>query len=216
MLVSPRRRWKTHSALRLSRSTQPRAECRPNYANAGIRRWAINHHRPVLCSRRCARPDRDRLSQERHVSALDRGAGLFGTNRQGTNTGNGVWFTGDFDTIDDVVACAIEQLHIDTRRIYASGFSAGGLQTTWMSYARSGYLAAVVPYSGGLTGFGTSVLDPFRARRIRVTCRRRWWSTAPRDQMSLSSISRRRAPRTRRTSRRRADFQSIATTEVDT
>ena len=50
------------------------------------------------------------------------------TNRQGTNTGNGVWFTGDFATTDEVVACAIQQLHIDTRRIYAAGFSAGGLQ----------------------------------------------------------------------------------------
>jgi hypothetical protein len=73
------------------------------------------------------------------------------TNGQGTNTGNGVWFTGDFDVADEIVACAIEQLHIDTQRIHAAGFSAGGLQTTWMAYARSSYLASAVSYSGGLT-----------------------------------------------------------------
>jgi poly(3-hydroxybutyrate) depolymerase len=82
------------------------------------------------------------------------------TNGKGTNTGNNVWYTGDFAVADEIVACAIEQLHIDTRRIYASGFSAGGLQTSWMAYERSGYLAAAVPYSGGLTGLGTLVLTP--------------------------------------------------------
>jgi poly(3-hydroxybutyrate) depolymerase len=76
------------------------------------------------------------------------------TTATGTNTGNGVWYTGDFDIADQVVACAVQQLHIDTRRIYAAGFSAGGLQTAWMSYARSGYLAAVTTYSGGTSGFG--------------------------------------------------------------
>jgi poly(3-hydroxybutyrate) depolymerase len=84
------------------------------------------------------------------------------TTGKGTNTGNNVWFTGDFEVADEIVACAIEQLHIDARRIYASGFSAGGLQTTWMAYARSGYLAAVVPYSGGLTGLAGFVLTPIR------------------------------------------------------
>jgi hypothetical protein len=82
------------------------------------------------------------------------------TSRKGTNTGNGVWFTGDFDTTDEVVACAIEQLHIDTRRIHAAGFSAGGLQTAWMSYARSAYLASVVTYSGGTSGIpGATTLE---------------------------------------------------------
>jgi poly(3-hydroxybutyrate) depolymerase len=80
----------------------------------------------------------------------------------GTNTGNNVWFTGDFAVADEIVACAIEQLHIDTRRIYASGFSAGGLQTVWMAYERSGYVAAVVPYSGGLTGLAGIVFTPIQ------------------------------------------------------
>jgi poly(3-hydroxybutyrate) depolymerase len=83
------------------------------------------------------------------------------TNGKGQNTGNGVWYTGDFETTDEVIACAIQQLHIDTRRIYASGFSAGGLQTTRMSYERSGYLASVVPYSGGTSAWGTGTAqDP--------------------------------------------------------
>ena len=76
------------------------------------------------------------------------------TNKKGTNTGNGVWYTGDFETTDEVIACAIQQLHVDTSRIHAAGFSAGGLQTTRMSYDRSGYLASIVTYSGGLTGLG--------------------------------------------------------------
>jgi hypothetical protein len=69
----------------------------------------------------------------------------------GTNTGNNVWYTDDFKTADEVVACAIANLHIDTRRIYTSGGSAGALQATWMAYARSGYIAAAAPISGGLT-----------------------------------------------------------------
>jgi poly(3-hydroxybutyrate) depolymerase len=76
------------------------------------------------------------------------------SNKKGSNTGDMVWYTGDFETTDEVIACAIQQMHIDTRRIYASGFSAGGLQTTVMSYARSNYMASVAPYSGGTSGFG--------------------------------------------------------------
>ena len=78
----------------------------------------------------------------------------------GTNTGDLVWYTDDFLTADQVVACAIDQLHIDPRRIYTTGASAGALQATWMSYARSGYIAAAAPISGGLTGAGGFNLDP--------------------------------------------------------
>jgi poly(3-hydroxybutyrate) depolymerase len=81
------------------------------------------------------------------------------TTATGTNTGDAVWYTGDFDIADEVVACAIQQLHIDTRRIHAAGFSAGGLQTAWMSYARSGYLASVATYSGGTSGFGRLAVE---------------------------------------------------------
>src|SRR5579863_1580260 len=78
----------------------------------------------------------------------------------GTDTGDAVWFTDDFLTADQVVACAIQQLHIDTRRIFTTGASAGALQATWMAYARSGYIAAAAPISGGLTGLGGFYEDP--------------------------------------------------------
>jgi hypothetical protein len=92
-------------------------------------------------------------------------ASFTNSNRKGMDTGNGVWFTGDFDTADEVVACAIDTLHIDPRRIYSSGGSAGALQATWISYARSGYIAAVAPISGGLTlesggGYGELMMPP--------------------------------------------------------
>ncbi len=72
------------------------------------------------------------------------------SNKQGTDTGDEVWYTGDFDTADQVVACALQQKLIDSSRIYTVGDSAGGLQATWMAYARSGYIAAAAPLSGGL------------------------------------------------------------------
>jgi hypothetical protein len=79
----------------------------------------------------------------------------------GTSTGNNVWYTGDFVTADEVVACAIAELKIDTRRIYVMGDSAGGLETVWMSYSRSGYIASVATLSGGVTGLQpTTYQDP--------------------------------------------------------
>jgi hypothetical protein len=72
------------------------------------------------------------------------------SNGMGTDTGDAVWFTGDFTTADQVVACAIQEMHIDTRRIFTTGASAGALQAAWMSYARSGYIAAAAPISGGI------------------------------------------------------------------
>ena len=82
------------------------------------------------------------------------------SNKQGTDTGNGVWYTGDFDTADQVVACSLQQNRINPSRIYTTGDSAGGLQAVWMAYARSGYLAAVAPLSGGLVGEDGIYADP--------------------------------------------------------
>jgi poly(3-hydroxybutyrate) depolymerase len=72
------------------------------------------------------------------------------TTMQGTNTGNNVWYTGDFELADHLLACAVEQLNIDTHRIYTGGCSAGGLQASAMVYQRSSYLAAAMPNSGGI------------------------------------------------------------------
>ncbi|MGI5860652.1 MAG: hypothetical protein ACOX6T_01195 [Myxococcales bacterium] len=56
----------------------------------------------------------------------------------------------DLVLADEVVACAKERIGIDVRRVHSLGMSAGGLQTTQMSYRRSGYIASVATYSGGL------------------------------------------------------------------
>jgi predicted esterase len=85
-------------------------------------------------------------------------AAMYATSKTGSDTGDAVWFTGDFDFADEVVACAIQEQHIDTRRIHALGFSAGGLETGYMAYARSNYMASVVTYSGG--SFTTALQDP--------------------------------------------------------
>jgi hypothetical protein len=65
------------------------------------------------------------------------------------NTGNNVWYTTDFNIADAIVACAARQLNIDTRRIYAAGCSAGGLESGTMAIMRSSYIAAAIPNSGG-------------------------------------------------------------------
>jgi hypothetical protein len=86
------------------------------------------------------------------------------TSSTGTNTGDGVWYTGDVNYADFLIACAIEQLNIDTRHIHAAGYSAGALQTGYMWYARSGYLASTILYSGG--SFGGQLQDPSNAPSI--------------------------------------------------
>ncbi|MBN1653340.1 MAG: hypothetical protein JXA30_06140 [Deltaproteobacteria bacterium] len=81
-------------------------------------------------------------------------ASILGSTQTGTNTGNGVFFTGDYEIADQIVACSIEQqLDVDLRRIYTGGHSTGGLQAGCMTFFRSGYLAAAVPSSGGITPF---------------------------------------------------------------
>jgi hypothetical protein len=69
---------------------------------------------------------------------------------QGNPIDWGVYTLGDYDIVDQLVACAVKQLHIDTRRIYTGGASAGGLAAGTMAFARSSYLAASNPNSGGV------------------------------------------------------------------
>jgi poly(3-hydroxybutyrate) depolymerase len=83
------------------------------------------------------------------------------TSSTGTNTGDGVWYTGDVDYADFIIACAIQQLNIDTSHLHVAGYSAGALQTGYMWYARSGYVASAIFYSGG--GFGSTLQDPSNA-----------------------------------------------------
>ena len=70
----------------------------------------------------------------------------------GTDTGDAVWYTGDYAMADQILACAVQQLNIDTSRIITAGCSAGGLQSGAMLYGRSSYLACAMPNSGGTVG----------------------------------------------------------------
>lgn len=79
--------------------------------------------------------------------------------KKGQNTGNNVWYTGDFEMADQLLACAVEQQLVDPRRVYTAGCSAGGLQASAMVYGRSSYLAAAMPNSGG-TVFPYQLEDP--------------------------------------------------------
>jgi hypothetical protein len=87
------------------------------------------------------------------IDAVTLGGGLVAapevTSGTGSTTGNLVWYTGDVDFADEVLACAIEQGKVDPARIHVAGYSAGGLQTVYHWYARSGYVASVISYSGG-------------------------------------------------------------------
>jgi dienelactone hydrolase len=83
------------------------------------------------------------------------------TTTSGNTTGNGVWYTGDVAQVDEVVACAVQQHRVDPRHIHVLGYSAGALQTVYMWFARSGYVASVLSYSGGdVTIDKTTMQDP--------------------------------------------------------
>jgi hypothetical protein len=81
---------------------------------------------------------------------------------QGNPIDWGVFTVGDFEIVDQVVACSVQQLNIDVRRIYTSGASAGGLAAGTLLLLRSSYMAAGYPNSGGVAPWpGLAVLqDP--------------------------------------------------------
>lgn len=71
------------------------------------------------------------------------------------------WDMDDVLMADEVVACAIQKVGVDLRRIYSTGLSAGGWQTLNFAYRRSGYVAAAVAYSPGTNGgLSTAPQDP--------------------------------------------------------
>jgi hypothetical protein len=90
------------------------------------------------------------------------------TTMKAMNTGNNVWYTGDFEMADQILACAIEQQDVDPRRVYTAGCSAGGLQASAMVYSRSSYLAAAMPNSGG-TVFSYPLQDPMHVPAVIAT-----------------------------------------------
>jgi predicted esterase len=94
-----------------------------------------------------------------NIAAIKDQGGIIAAPFHDPAAGQFPWFlttgTGPEDDIrvaDEILACAIEKVGVDKRRIHSMGMSAGGLQTAQMSYRRSGYLASVVTYSGGKLG----------------------------------------------------------------
>lgn len=65
---------------------------------------------------------------------------------------------------DDILACTAESLPIDTRRIYTTGFSAGGIWSSVLVMHRSDVLAAAAIYSGG-TG---SLVRPYESPSAQI------------------------------------------------
>jgi poly(3-hydroxybutyrate) depolymerase len=74
------------------------------------------------------------------------------TTNQGDCSASGtfIFCTGDFAVMDQYVACAVKNRNVDPHRIYTAGCSAGGLMSTAMAAARSSYIAAAAPNSGGM------------------------------------------------------------------
>lgn len=67
----------------------------------------------------------------------------------------------DLILADEILACAISEVGVDTRRIHTMGLSAGALHSSQMGLRRSNYIASIVTYSGGLTtSEGQTYLDP--------------------------------------------------------
>lgn len=64
-------------------------------------------------------------------------------------SGTAIFGMGDFALADGLFACADKHYNIDPRRVYATGCSAGGLFSGAMAAARSTYMAAAAPNSGG-------------------------------------------------------------------
>lgn len=79
----------------------------------------------------------------------------------------GVWYDGsDLAYADHVVACAVQNHNVDPRRIYVTGCSAGGLMAGVMSLARSSYVAAAAPNSGGIAVPGYRLQDSSRVPAV--------------------------------------------------
>ena len=66
-------------------------------------------------------------------------------------SGTAIFGMGDFAITDQLLACAVKNHNIDPKRVFATGCSAGGLFSGAMAAARSNYIAAAAPNSGGWT-----------------------------------------------------------------
>jgi hypothetical protein len=91
------------------------------------------------------------------LSAIESAGGIVAAPHADPSAGQFNWFVvggstkqDDFLLADEVVACLAQAGRIDVSHIHSMGMSAGGLQTTYMSFVRSAYLASVTTYSGGV------------------------------------------------------------------
>ncbi|MBA3452864.1 MAG: hypothetical protein H0T42_07225 [Deltaproteobacteria bacterium] len=67
----------------------------------------------------------------------------------------------DFILADEIVACLATAGWIDPAHVHSVGMSAGGLQTTALSFLRSAYVASVATFSGGMPpGFDPEIQRP--------------------------------------------------------
>ncbi len=65
----------------------------------------------------------------------------------------------DLQLFDDLLACIWQQHQVDLDRVYATGMSAGGLWTSYLTLYRSASLAATAPLSGGADASAYSTPD---------------------------------------------------------
>jgi predicted esterase len=81
-----------------------------------------------------------------------------------------LFFTSDFELVDQLVACAYKHHAIDARRIYTTGCAVGGLVASAFVLARSSYVAAAAVNSGGLvTEDAAELQDPRRVPAVMTT-----------------------------------------------
>jgi predicted esterase len=64
-------------------------------------------------------------------------------------SGTLIFGAGDYNITDQLFACAVRDHNVDPRQVYVTGCSAGGLFSAAMAAARSNYVAAAAPNSGG-------------------------------------------------------------------
>jgi len=64
----------------------------------------------------------------------------------------------DYALFEDLLACLSDQYAVDLDRVYATGMSAGGLMSTYLTSYGTEWLAATAPMSGGTTN--TSYVTP--------------------------------------------------------
>jgi predicted esterase len=89
----------------------------------------------------------DVVAQGGIVAAFD---GSKSSMQGGDCSGTGTHYKADFNAADLIAACAVKNHGVDSKKIYTTGCSAGGLQAGCMAMLRSSYIAAVAPNSGGV------------------------------------------------------------------